>query len=99
MFKGYTYNHMNRDADMLKEFLVSLNLAEKTGDKHRMSDALYSIGDYYLHNGTPDSSNGVKAKPYFLQALDIDKALGLKSNIATDYQYIGVCDTYTGNDK
>lgn len=97
MFKGYTYNHMNRDADMLKEFLISLDIAEKTGDKRRMSDALYSLGDYYLHNELPDSTNGIKAKPFFLQALKIDKQLDLKSNIATDYQYLGVCDTYLGN--
>lgn len=97
MYKGYTYSHMNRTADMLNEFLISLNLAERSGNKQRMSDALYSIGDYYLHNESPDSLNAVKAKPYFLQVLAIDKQLDLKSNIATDYQYLGVCDTYTGN--
>jgi len=99
MFKGYTYSHINRMADMLNEFLISLKYAEQSGDKKRMSDALYSIGDYYLHNEENDSVAAIKSRQYFLQALVIDKELDLKSNIAADYQYLGLCYTHLKNYK
>lgn len=97
MYKGYVYYHMNRMADMLNEFLMSLKYAEQSGDKKAISDALYSVGDYYLHNKAPDSVNALIAKTYFLQALNIDKELDLKSNIATDYEYLGDCYMYLHN--
>lgn len=96
MYKGYTYNHMNRTADMLKEFLISLKLAEQSGDKRRVSDALYALGDYYLHQDAIDSANAKNALPYFLQALATDKELNIQNNIATDYQYLGLCYIYLG---
>ena len=86
MQKGYCYSRTNRDADMLAEFLLSLKLAEKTGNKERMSDALYSISDYYRQMNQ-DSI----AVTYLFQSLNIDQQLDSKKNIASDYQYLGLC--------
>ncbi len=99
MYKGYVYFHLNRTADVLNEFLLSLKYAEQSGDKKTISDALYSIGDYYLHNEKPEPgiANVLKAQQYYLQALQIDKALGLKSNIATDYECLGDCYLHAEN--
>src|SRR5256885_2579306 len=97
IYKGYVYFHLNRTADVLNEFLLSLEYAEQSGDKKTMSDALYCVGDYYLHNQAPDSANALKAQQYFLQALNIDKQLNLENNIATDYEYLGDCYLYVRN--
>ncbi len=97
MYKGYVYFHLNKTADVLKEFLLSLKFAEQSGDKKIMSDALYCVGDYYLHNKAPDSVTATKAKDYFLKALNIDKELNLERNIASDYQYLGNCYLYLMN--
>lgn len=92
MYKGYVFFHLNRTADVLNEFLLSLQCAEQSGNKKALSNALYSIGDFYLHSSTADSAQIVKAHEYFLRTLEIDNELNLQSNIATDYQYLGVCD-------
>jgi len=105
MYKGYVYLRMSRNADVLREFLLCLKYAEQSGDKKTISDALYCVGDYYLHknNASPDTADIVKARGYFLHALNIDEQLNLKSNIATDYQYLGNCDykmkNYSSSEK
>ncbi|HRH60811.1 MAG TPA: tetratricopeptide repeat protein, partial [Chitinophagaceae bacterium] len=99
MQMGYTYHHQSRYADVLNEYMLALKYAEQSEDKSKISDALYSLSDYYLHSESRSDAEVLKAEPYLLQALAIDKELNNKSSIASDYQYLGVCYTLLGRYK
>lgn len=83
---GYYYSRLNRDADMLNEFLLSLKLAEASKSADRISDALYSVSDYYIQREQYKT-----AVTYLQQSLEIDKRIDDKANIGSDYQYLGLC--------
>ena len=74
---GYYYSRLNRDADMLNEFLLSLKLAEASKSADRISDALYSVSDYYIQREQYKT-----AVTYLNQSLEIDKRINDKANIA-----------------
>lgn len=82
---GYIYEHEGNMSKALEQYLNSLTIREKIGNKKDIASTLNSIGFIYEH-----LSDIPKALEYYSKSLKIREEIGDKEGIATSFNNIGV---------
>ncbi len=89
---GLSQSHKERDPIKSAEYaIISLNMAEKSGNPEQLAAAYRDMAIYYQYTGDLD-----KARAYHQKSLELNNQMRDSLNIARDYNGLGIIDMMQG---